>query len=167
MEEKHNKPQTKPNCGKSSKEREMGRILVTTRDKKNVCVCVCEGETGNQNKDAKERGVRERARNGEDGNWRLETRRVFLFVWRRNRGPKQGRKTEGSARANVEVFSSNRRKREGNPDDLKLRIWRDYPKSFTVEPRDLDPVLSAGVGSFSTRPLHAFIRSFPPRASSP
>jgi hypothetical protein len=64
------------------------------------------------------------------------------------------------------VFSSNRRKREGNPDDLKLRIWRDYPKSFTVEPRDLDPVWSAGVGSFSTRPLHAFIRSFLPRTTS-
>jgi hypothetical protein len=94
----------------------MGRMAMTTRDKKSVCVC----------------------------------------VWRRNRGPKQWHKTEGSARANVEVFSSNRRKREGNPDDLKLRIWRDYPKSFTVEPRDLDPVWSAGVGYFSTRRLRSF-----------
>ncbi len=42
--------------------REMGRMAMTTRDKKSVflCVCVCEGETGDQNKDAKPKGVRER-----------------------------------------------------------------------------------------------------------
>jgi hypothetical protein len=41
---------------------------MTTRQKKSVRMCVCEGETGDQNKDAKPKGVRERARNGEDGN---------------------------------------------------------------------------------------------------
>jgi hypothetical protein len=41
MEEKHNKPQTKPNCEKSNEEKKMGRMLVTTRDKKNVCMCAC------------------------------------------------------------------------------------------------------------------------------
>jgi hypothetical protein len=55
---------------------------MTTRQKKSVRMCVCEGETGDQNKDAKPKGVRERASS----------------------------------------CSSNRRKREGNPDDLKLRI---------------------------------------------
>jgi hypothetical protein len=59
----------------------MGGMVLTTRDKKSVCMCVCEGEAGDQNKDAKERGVRERARNGEDGNDdEREEERLYVCV---------------------------------------------------------------------------------------
>jgi hypothetical protein len=66
----------------------MGRMATTTREKKSVCMCVCEGETGDQNKDAKPKGVRDRASS----------------------------------------CSSNRRKREGNPDDLKAENLMRLPK---------------------------------------
>jgi hypothetical protein len=137
---------SKPNQTKlweSNKEREMGSMVVTTRDKKSVCMCVCvcvcvsEGETGDQNKDAKERGVREQARNGEDGNDNeREEERLYVCVWRRNRGPKQGRKTEGSARPSVVVFFE--------PKEKGGKSWR--PKSWEFDETTQNPLpLSPGI----------------------
>jgi hypothetical protein len=99
----------------------MGGMVLTTRDKKSVCMCVCEGEAGDQNKDAKERGVRERARNGEDGN-DDEGEEERLYACEGETGDQNKDANPKGVRERASSCSSNRRKREGNPDDLKLRI---------------------------------------------
>ncbi len=86
-----------------------------------MCVCVCEGEVGDQNKDAKERGVRERARNGEDGN-DDEGEEERLYACEGETGDQNKDANPKGVRERASSCSSNRRKREGNPDDLKLRI---------------------------------------------
>ncbi len=86
-------------------------------------MCVCEGEAEDHNKDGKERRVRERARNGEDGNDDdREEERLYVCVCEGETGDQNKDAKPKGVRERASSCSSNRRKREGNPDDLKLRI---------------------------------------------
>lgn len=75
--------QTKPNqtVREQQRERNGGYGIDDEREEERLNVCLCEGEAEDQNKDAKERGVRERARNGEDGNDdEREEERLYVCV---------------------------------------------------------------------------------------